>query len=213
MFAPSLFRPPIRRSWIPVPVCPRRVSETRELGSLSGMRLRLSPHPSQPAPVAAAGVDASRSGGCLTLTWRVTGAGGLRISPASAPARADGLWRTTCFELFLKPGAGEAYYEFNFSPSSEWAAYRFDGYRRGMANAAVAAPAIKTSLSGRTFTLSAVIDLRPLAVTPSARLGLSAVLETTDGAKSYWALAHTRDKPDFHRADGFIARLPFESRP
>lgn len=147
----------------------------------------------------------------LSLTWRVNGSGPLKIAAAAAPARTDGLWRTTCFELFLRPGAGEAYFEFNFSPATEWAAYRFDGYRRGMANAVVTAPVIAASTSGRTFMLSATIGLSPLAVSPSARLGLTAVLETKDGAKSYWALAHGGDKPDFHRADGFIARLPFES--
>jgi hypothetical protein len=38
-------------------------------------------------------------------------------------------------------------------------------------------------------------------------LGLSAVLEEKDGAKSYWALAHRGDKPDFHDAGCFTARL------
>ena len=40
------------------------------------------------------------------------------------------------------------------------------------------------------------------------RLGLSAVLEEKDGAKSYWALAHADlGKPDFHVADCFTAKL------
>ena len=39
-------------------------------------------------------------------------------------------------------------------------------------------------------------------------LGLSAVLEEKDGTKSYWALAHAADKPDFHDAGCFVARLP-----
>ena len=34
------------------------------------------------------------------------------------------------------------------------------------------------------------------------------VLEEQDGTKSYWALAHPAgDKPDFHAADCFAARL------
>jgi hypothetical protein len=148
----------------------------------------------------------------LTLCWRVTGADALKIPAPSTPDRTDGLWKTTCFEAFLRPRAGGAYLEFNFSPSSQWAAYQFSGYRAGMSDAAVAAPAIKAVRSGRVFEISASIGLAPFAVSPSARLGLAAVLETTDGAKSYWALAHTGDKPDFHRADAFIARLPFESR-
>ena len=36
---------------------------------------------------------------------------------------------------------------------------------------------------------------------PDGRIGLSAVIETTDGALSYWALAHPAEKPDFHHPD------------
>ena len=32
-------------------------------------------------------------------------------------------------------------------------------------------------------------------------LALSAVIEAIDGAKTYWALAHPSDKPDFHHPD------------
>ena len=39
-------------------------------------------------------------------------------------------------------------------------------------------------------------------------LGLSAVLEEKDGTKSYWALAHPAEKPDFHAPDCFVAKLP-----
>ena len=37
---------------------------------------------------------------------------------------------------------------------------------------------------------------------------LSAVIETTDGAMSYWALAHPSAKPDFHHPDSFVLDLP-----
>jgi hypothetical protein len=40
------------------------------------------------------------------------------------------------------------------------------------------------------------------------QLGLSAVLEEKDGTKSYWALAHPGEKPDFHDAGCFAAHLP-----
>ena len=38
-------------------------------------------------------------------------------------------------------------------------------------------------------------------------LGLSVVLEETDGTKSYWALAHPPETPDFHMPDCFIGKL------
>lgn len=178
------------------------------------MRVRLIPHPSAvKTPFTSLTVNLRRRGARLLIAYELVGTVSKLIVPVPAtPARTDELWKTTCFELFLCPRAGDAYYEFNLSPSSHWAAYRFEGYRRGMANAAMATPLISTSIMGRTFKLTAEIDLSSFSVSPSARLGLTAVLVAKDGAKSYWALAHGGDKPDFHRADGFIARLPFESR-
>jgi hypothetical protein len=40
------------------------------------------------------------------------------------------------------------------------------------------------------------------------RLGLTAVVEDHSGRMSYWALRHPAEKPDFHDAGGFVARLP-----
>jgi hypothetical protein len=36
------------------------------------------------------------------------------------------------------------------------------------------------------------------------RLGLSALIEDSDGGKSFWALAHPPGAPDFHHADNFV---------
>jgi hypothetical protein len=69
----------------------------------------------------------------------------LRLPEAAQPQRADGLWEHTCFELFLLDPASGAYLEFNFSPSGQWAAYRFDGYRAGRRDLDVAPPRILTS--------------------------------------------------------------------
>ena len=65
------------------------------------------------------------------LSYTLTGDINALVLPAkSEPGRADDLWQTTCFELFLR-GEGAAYREYNFSPSGEWAAYAFDSYREG----------------------------------------------------------------------------------
>jgi hypothetical protein len=39
-------------------------------------------------------------------------------------------------------------------------------------------------------------------------IGLTAVLEQTDGTKSYWALAHPPGKPDFHDPACFALEFP-----
>ncbi len=150
--------------------------------------------------------------GLLTLRYVVTGAvRELSLPPLAAPARADGLWRRTCFEAFLRAGSGDVYYEFNFSPSTEWAAYRFDGYRQGMRPAeGVEAPRIEPSSADHDFELRVSLDLGqvPDLAAVAWRLGLSAVIEDAGGGISYWALAHPPGKADFHHADGFALDLP-----
>ena len=61
---------------------------------------------------------------------------------ATARVRTDELWRTTCFEAFVRTDGG--YVEYNLSPSGAWAAYRFDGYREGMRGLEIAPPFIVT---------------------------------------------------------------------
>ncbi|HUZ11272.1 MAG TPA: DOMON-like domain-containing protein [Caulobacteraceae bacterium] len=178
------------------------------------MRLRLIRHRATPCE-AVAGVDvvARRPrAGALALTWLVAGRiGDLAMAPVAAPARADGLWRHTCFEAFVAPGAGEAYFEFNFAPSAAWAAYRFSGYRADMAPAdGLAAPVIEVGRSAARLDIAVRLDLgglRDLAAGAAWRLGLAAVIEEAGGRKSYWALAHPSGAPDFHHAAGLAGRL------
>lgn len=145
----------------------------------------------------------------LVLHYIVTGTTrDLVMPPAGEPARADGLWRHTCFEAFLRPLPGEAYCEFNFAPSKQWAAYRFDAYRGGMRDATgIAAPRIETQSSGARYDLLVSLELDLPGGAPW-RLGLSAAIEETGGRLSYWALAHPPGKPDFHRSDCFALELP-----
>lgn len=146
----------------------------------------------------------------LALSYLLRGeTGALRLPPQTAPARSDGLWRHTCFEAFLR--AGDAYCEFNFAPSTQWAAYRFDGYRDGMrAIDEIAAPQIAVESSAASFELRAYLDPNGVPELPRGarwQLGLSAVIEEKDGGKSYWALAHPAGRPDFHHSDGFALEL------
>jgi hypothetical protein len=173
------------------------------------MRHTLRLHPDSRC-VAATHVEADiarpRPGG-LVLSFVVSGRiSDLRMPPVVAAARADELWRHTCFEAFVRPLAGPGYYEFNFSPSAQWATYRFDSYRSGMRVATeIDAPRIEVRPSVETYTLQAALEFDGLS--SPLRLGLSAVLEETNGRKSYWALAHPPGKPDFHHADCFALEL------
>ena len=178
------------------------------------MRQALRLHPdSRCAAVTRIEVDVTRPrAGTLVLSYVVSGRiGDLRLPAVTASARADELWRHTCFEAFVRASLGEAYYEFNFAPSSQWAAYRFDRYRSGMRVAAeIGAPRIEVQSAAGRYTLQVALELDELSGLPRNtgwRLGLAAVIEETNGNKSYWALAHPAGKPDFHHADGFAYEL------
>jgi len=148
----------------------------------------------------------------LVLSYTVTGKmSDVIIPPVTRATRADNLWQHTCFEAFVRGASANEYYEFNFSPSTQWAAYRFTGYRSGMRVATeVDTPPIDIQSNPQSFSLRAVLALDRLSALPrdaSWRLALSAVIEETNGNKSYWALAHPPGKPDFHHKDGFAYEL------
>jgi hypothetical protein len=143
----------------------------------------------------------------LEIAYVVTGnVDAVRWPERVAPARTDGLWNTTCFEAFIRPLPATAYLELNFSPSMAWAAYDFTDTREGMANAKIASPTIETHDSRDTYTLKATFA--PNLAHGLWRLGLTTVIEETNGRKSYWALTHPTAKPDFHHPDGFTLELP-----
>ena len=141
------------------------------------------------------------------LSYVVTGQmTDVRMPPVVPAARTDDLWRHTCFEAFVRASSGPAYYEFNFALSTQWAAYRFSGYRSGMVAAEIGAPQIEVRSGPDSYTLQAALELDrlpDLSREVSWRLGLSALIEDRSGGMSYWALAHPPGKPDFHHADGF----------
>ena len=99
------------------------------------MQLNLVPHPATPPSDPTfklwANVDhagCARAPIATTNIWFGIGA------PADAVRHPGGrtsrraptnLWQTTCFEAFLRAPGGEAYREWNFAPSGDWAAYDF----------------------------------------------------------------------------------------
>lgn len=192
-------------------------------------------HPAHP-PLRLLAVSArvlSYNANWCVLRWKVDGASALVVPRFAGRGRQDGLWQTTCFELFITPkaiplqgegwvevsgadgahyqsvvghphptppmrGGAKGYSEFNFSPSERWAAYDFDGYRSGMAIRAMARGPVITPRRGGDVLLCDVAIPAPTLPPPPWRYGLTAVLEEAGGVKSYWAMAHAREQPDFH---------------
>ena len=118
-------------------------------------------------------------------------------------ARSDELWKHTCFEVFVRTAQG--YVEFNLSPSSAWASYRFDGYREGIKPADEVATVLGLDGGEDYLALEAKVELPGDAPGPIA---LSAVIQDLAGRNTYWALAHPAGKPDFHHPDSFVLELP-----
>lgn len=174
--------------------------------------LKLHPDSRSPA-VAHIDVAVARANGQLTLTYLLTGKiADIRLPPLGSRARTDGLWQHTCFEAFVRRSPSPRYYEFNFAPSTQWAAYRFRTYREGMvAVEEMTPPQIESKPGADSYALKAVMKLDALPSLPADatwHLNLTAVIEEADSHKSYWALAHPPAKPDFHHVDCFVLELP-----
>jgi hypothetical protein len=178
-------------------------------------------------PVRALLASAGRDGDAALRLRYVLDAdpGALRIPGPRSPGRADELWKHTCFEAFVasqnadedavaRAARGGGYIELNFSPSTEWAAYAFESYRKGMTPVPLpCAPRIEVTRSGSQLIVEARIEASALfpesgrASGAKLRIALSAVIEDESGRISYWALKHAPDKPDFHHAAGFILEV------
>ena len=174
----------------------------------------LSPHPSTPEDALTSitvEVD-SLTADRLVLYYRVAGDIDRLTLPPQAPSRSQHeLWKHTCFEAFIALPDSDVYFEFNFSPSSQWAAYRFDSYRQGMTSLQPM-PAPRILCRRRAGELDADIDIHLAAIAElqsarQLRLAVSAVMENDRGRISYWALAHPPGRPDFHHRDGFALAL------
>jgi hypothetical protein len=169
------------------------------------MLVLLTPHPDTPSKaISRIEVEITRGAATLALRYRVFGKlSRLRSPDLERHGRAEGLWRSTCFEAFVKPDDGEGYLECNFA-GHQWATYQFTGYRQGMTEAVVEPGFIE---GGAGWLSSEIEPGRFARPAPYWRVGLSAVIEEVDGVLSYWALAHPAGKPDFHHPDSFALTL------
>lgn len=148
----------------------------------------------------------------VRVIYRLSGATG-RIKFASTDevksVRKNELWRTTCFEMFMKPPARAAYWEYNLAPDGGWNVYHFTGYRSPLqpelqiTEIELAPEIAQTDLVG----LQAKLPLPAPLLGQKLAIGISAVIEARDGRLHYFALRHPAAKPDFHDPAGFDIHL------
>ena len=183
-----------------------RPAAAREKAQLEMDRLELKRH-RQSGEKGVASVCAGMAllrGGDIAVSYYAEG----DMTDAAAPllrkgvgARADNLWRATCFELFAGFDDAPFYWEVNLAPSTNWSVYRFSGYRRGMRSEDEArVQKISFHKSDSCMAMEARLRLGgiPAFHLKRARFGLSAIIQDRSGRKSYWALEHPRGAPDFH---------------
>src|SRR3974390_3509579 len=143
-------------------------------------RLSLMPHPDTPcSAITCVAADVASAAKALEIRYFVAGdVSTLRIPPRSAATFTDELWRHTCFELFIASEIGQSYYEFNFSPSSAWAAYRFPDYGAGMTSLSqIAAPHVMLARTEDELRLTATIALEGIGLARQVPLAIPTVLE------------------------------------
>lgn len=172
---------------------------------------RLVGHPLTPCADFAVSVRlAGLAGGALECRYELAGDLGAIVVPAiAAPTRRDGLWRHTCFELFVARRGAAGYREFNFAPSGDWAAYEFSDYRVASSPPALTPPPMRTAVASARLTLTAQLAAAALPGPGDGalELGLAAVIELRGGALCYLALCHPAARPDFHDRRGFALAL------
>jgi hypothetical protein len=129
-------------------------------------------------------------------------------APSTTPARKDGLWQTTCFELFVAASGSSRYWEINLSPAGDWNVYVFTDYRQGMEEEAVITALPFTQFrNANRYQLTLDFPLADIiAPDKPVELALSAVLEI-NGQRAFYALTHCGPQPDFHNRESFLVQL------
>lgn len=120
---------------------------------------------------------------------------------APAIARADLLWKTTCFEAFWSVPGEKSYWELNVSATGrQWNCYSFRDYRDPalpspshdyeIQNVKVTSHSLEGSLLGKT-------ELKKIEAS------LCVILRTGKGTR-YYSKVHTRPEPNFHSRASFV---------
>ena len=124
-------------------------------------------------------------------------------APSPNPARRLQLWRHTCFELLWGPIHHPNYWELNASPAGHWNILALADYRRGMTEERRIAARIRTQRRPQGLSLSCTVPVAALEPLGPYRLAPAAIIRLADGQRTFWAMHHPGDAPDFHHPSSF----------
>ena len=173
---------------------------------MTSLNLPMMCHPSgSPAGIEEMRVSVIRDANAIRIRYGLTGDLSEIVWPEpSAGQRRDELWLHTCFEAFIRSPDNASYAEFNVATNRDWAAYQFDNYRSNRQDLACPPPEISVIRDAQNAKIEIAIPTVSLnAPQGPLLLGTNAIVETEDDARSYWALHHPLNKPDFHHIDNF----------
>ena len=128
-------------------------------------------------------------------------------------SQKDELWKTTCFEIFLSRPGDLSYFEFNFSPTGDFAVYTFDDYRSDMQPLKqLVQPKFKFERGSDFYRITGAIGdahddprFKLLLAEPKLEASMTAVIKPLpgQGETTFWALSHAGKKADFHLRSSF----------
>ena len=134
----------------------------------------------------------------------------ISIDPsANPPSRQSYLWEATCFELFIGIPGDANYWEFNLSPSGDWAVFALDNYRQGLRDELTfSSLPFQVDRYPNYITLSLEFDLSELILAEQdLEMSVTTVIKSSQNELSYWAITHRDKEADFHLRDSFVINL------
>jgi len=133
----------------------------------------------------------------LHLTFKLSGdLENYKLPKTKKEERKNELWKESCFELFLATEEEEAYYEFNFSSTLAWNAYRLEHYRAEPKTIdEVELVKFEMKQTKETFFIEIILDVQTLKFDT---YNLATILLNKQDKREFWSLKAKGDTPDFH---------------
>lgn len=166
-------------------------------------------------------VDAHLNGDRLELSYDLKGdlsKIALIDQPLIEHQRRHEIWKSTCFEWFLKSKDQKNYWEFNANPCGDWNFYSLDDYRKNLSEelalaesdihwqAAMSHSPMPAYHFHLTVSLHSLFSKYP-QLRQTGRLAITSVIKLKSGEVCYFSLKHPTEKPDFHSNEGFLLSL------